>query len=138
MSFQNSQLLLVSLLFIAVINPYSFYFVLNTNLFTFYITLCINIAIQLYAWIQQKHRFIIPCIPIWQNIFVQLASQVLISVHSLIFIYACCPALVNNNLYTKKQLYWQIAGRYMQCKSICSSIKYMVKIMIYLSIIAQA
>ena len=64
MSFQNSQLLLlVFLLFVAVINPYSFLnsnFVLNTSLFIFYITLCISIATQLYAWLQQKPRFIIP------------------------------------------------------------------------------
>ena len=41
----------------------------NTSLFTFYITLSINIAIQFYAWLQQKHRFIIPGIriSIWQN-----------------------------------------------------------------------
>ena len=36
-----------------------------------------------------------------------LALQALIIVQVLLFNYACCQAFVNNNAYTKKQLYWE-------------------------------
>ena len=57
MSFQNSYIATAPcfLTFVAVTPLLLFnfkIFVLNTSLFTFYITLCMSIDIQLYAWLQ--------------------------------------------------------------------------------------
>ena len=67
MSFQNSYLLLlVSLLAVVEINPYSFLnfnFILNTSWFTFYITLCISIYDYMHGYNIIEAQILLPEVP---------------------------------------------------------------------------
>ena len=51
---------------------------------------------------RKKHRFTIPVISMWYNVASITGANYY---PDIIFNYACCQALVNNNFYTKKQLY---------------------------------